>query len=376
MKRIALIQWGSKPLMNGRNLFNEDETSPCSYYSIPYSHLRRSLLRHSLKLEPANAFSAEVRADALISVDLPCAREEIETLFRSIAKTNAKRILIAMESCIARPELLSRVEFSRWDHVFHYSHLIRGGESLSHYNLPSNLSCWALQGPDYISDRKRLIGMMGTNKPSRLSNLKATPVAKMIRGYKCDFVSVRDWLKMEDGLHLRRTIARGLSKIIPDEFMIFGGQWDGTSYAPHHRLIPPRPWQCSMGHTKANVLSIISGFKFFLATENFIGDDGYLTEKLFNVARSGVVPIYKPSANSLLFNRNKHSYESALPFVDLRSFASLPGLVSYLLNMSDKEYQSYLDCAQSFLNSHVAKSHEPPAFAESISNGVVRIMNA
>ncbi|MCT0219803.1 hypothetical protein KQ304_12515 [Synechococcus sp. CS-1329] len=353
-------------------LFSLNTTLRCSYYSIPHCSLKNLLLHLGIRLRPFEAFSASYRADALISVDLPHRRYELEHLIAQKVKPDAPKILIAMESFHDRPELLSSDEISRWHHVFHYSTIVRNGSKVSKYALPSNLPYLYRHGPFYGHASLRLIGMMGTNKPSRLSNIRAWPQVINTRSYRISLSDSIKWWGLEDGLNLRRQWATGLAHLIPKDFRIFGGQWDGSSYSPAHRLIRPRPNPCAVGFSPCNPISIIQGFQYFFATENLIGDSGYVTEKIFNVIRARRVPIYKPAND----DKRLASLSARVGrfFVDLREFNSAKALVAYLKSVKIGEYQEMVASGHLFLKSEFAKEHSSRHYAEVLSKRISLVL--
>ena len=370
---VLFVQWCGQPAP-AEILFCPDRQKNCGYYSIPHILLRDQLRLLGIDLYPHEWFSSARRADALISIDLPSNRSDLLQLCEAKLKCGSIRVLIAMESPLARPEHLSRVEFRQWHHVFHYNNNLVQADKLIGYKLPSNLDFLGLAGPDFFHDKTRLIGMMGTNKPSKFSNPKVSPFVMPLRGYKFDLISAERWLRLEDGLRIRRRMAKDLSRLIPQQFRVFGGQWDGMPYAPHHRMFPPRRNKCAMGHVACNVLSIIKGFKYFFALENAIHDDGYLTEKLFNVLRAGVVPLYKPATNSSLFPPGCDLSE--LPFVDLRGISGGRQLLQVLAQIDERLYMVLRENGRKFLESTCSMAHRPEAYAADIASKLAERLRA
>ena len=370
--KVAFVQWAGSELHSHHQLFCTDPSHRAAYYGIPHESLRSSLMATGVSLMPHEGFSNARRADALVSVDLPSRKRDLTNLIKNKIVGNAPLVLIAMESVHSRPELLFAKELATWHHVFHYSSLLPIGARLTRYYLPSNLPFLAATGPDFIHDRKRLVGMMGTNKSSRISNVKAWPLAKLLNGYQFSIADLKLLLSMRDGLRLRRQFASHLARLIPGEFQVFGGQWNGKPYSFHHRIIKPKGNPCAMGHSFCNPISIIKGFYFFFATENIIGDCGYLTEKLFNVIRAESVPIYQPSGNSCELTQAINDVGRF--FVDLSRFPCPTSLVNYLFSMDAGEYQEYIQAGRRFLDSRYAKMHLCDSYAADMSDHLTHFL--
>ncbi|WP_411875735.1 glycosyltransferase family 10 domain-containing protein [Vulcanococcus limneticus] len=371
--KIAFVHWGSGPYP-ANILFDRDPRQGFGYYTVSHAALRQSLRQRSIELLPHEAFTSSSKADGLVCVDLPSNRKELESLARCKVLNGAPRILIAMESAHSRPELLSLKELMKWDHVFHYSHLLAENIKLTRYCLPSNLPHLRLAGTSYVHDCVRLVGMMGTNKPSRRSSLSSWPLLRLASGYQFSPSDCNRWLSMQDGLRLRRHWARELASIIPEEFRVFGGQWAGEPYAPFHRVIKPKANPCAMGYCKASSISVIRGFRFFFATENLIGDPGYVTEKIFNVIRAGSVPIYCSSGSSCLMKDAAKMVGDF--FVDIRDFSDPASLIRYLQSVDPSQYREYLRSGRRFMASSFAVKHLINSYSGLLASRIARVLGA
>jgi hypothetical protein len=87
-----------------------------------------------------------------------------------------------------------------------------------------------------------------------------------------------------------------------------------------------------------------SNYRFQFAIENSTGYDGYITEKIFDCFKSGVIPVYLGPENI-----TDHIPDGA--FVDLRSFDSVGALFERLKNWSHEEYLEKAHNIEKFLNS-------------------------
>ncbi len=369
--KILLVQWGAGKVAHF-DLFNANSREFSAYYGVPHCALRSALKRRNIDLLPHEAFSANSKADALICIDLPAKRSDLQLLIDEKVSIDAPLILVAEESAHSRPELLSIKELTRWDHVFHYSSLLPESDAITHYCLPSNLPFLRFSGPCFKHDKVRLIGMMGTNKPSRRSNPQTWFPIKAMNGYQLSVSDLKRWFRLEDGLRLRRYWAYNLSLLIPSEFRVFGGQWDGLPYSPIHRIVNPKPNSCSMGYSKANPISIIKGFKFFFASENLIGDPGYLTEKLFNVIRAGSVPIIKSSTKKCAIQQAAERI--GLFYIDLKNYSSPAALLNKLNCIDCAEYDEMKYAGKMFLRSEAARRHTVKSYSSLMCNALVEIM--
>ena len=85
-------------------------------------------------------------------------------------------------------------------------------------------------------------------------------------------------------------------------------------------------------------------YKFAICFENSRNLPGYITEKILDCFTSGIVPVYAGAPNV------KH-YIPEEAFIDYFRFESLDELDRFLNNITEKEYQKYLQAADAFLKS-------------------------
>ena len=91
-------------------------------------------------------------------------------------------------------------------------------------------------------------------------------------------------------------------------------------------------------------LLTLQNYKFSFAYENAHGIPGYITEKILDCFRAGVVPIYKGAPN----------IKEWIPvdcFIDANEFASINQIEEFILNISKAEHDYYLTCIFNFVNS-------------------------
>lgn len=84
--------------------------------------------------------------------------------------------------------------------------------------------------------------------------------------------------------------------------------------------------------------------RFALCFENMTGIDGYVTEKIFDCFRSGIVPIYWGAEDIT-------DYVPPETFVDYRKFGSPESLHGYIRSIDRTEYMEYVNAAKQFLAS-------------------------
>jgi GT2 family glycosyltransferase len=127
---------------------------------------------------------------------------------------------------------------------------------------------------------------------------------------------------------------RSMEAHAPDEFDLYGVGWDASSF-PSYR----GPVQ--------NKLATLAHYRFAICYENAQNYPGYITEKILDCLRAGVVPIYWGAPNI-------ERWISTGCFIDRRKFANDQALLEHLQEMDQPIYNAYLDRIRDFLASPAA----------------------
>jgi hypothetical protein len=104
-------------------------------------------------------------------------------------------------------------------------------------------------------------------------------------------------------------------------------------------------------------------YKYSIAYENIENQPGLITEKIFDCFSAGTVPVYLGAPN----------IEAYIPtgcFIDFRRFTGYMQLYEYLANMSENEYQEYLDAARAFIDNPQCYQFTSTNYAEVVTRQV------
>ncbi|VVH58371.1 putative fucosyl transferase [uncultured Gammaproteobacteria bacterium] len=170
----------------------------------------------------------------------------------------------------------------------------------------------------------------------------------------------------------REESIRWFEKYHPDDFDLYGREWD--IYAYQNRYIEFLFRKIKLNNLfKANFPSYkgrvdskkntLEKYKFSICYENAKDIPGYITEKIFDCFLAGCVPIYW-GANNI----TDHIPSNC--FIDKRKFNTYEKLYQYISNMSDDEYVRYLDNIEIFFNSDSAKQFTHQYFVKTIVSNV------
>jgi len=105
---------------------------------------------------------------------------------------------------------------------------------------------------------------------------------------------------------------------------------------------------------------VMKKYKFSICFENTKNIQGYVTEKILDSFASGCVPIYWGASNITKFI-------PANCFIDMRNFSSYMELYRFIKNMSEDEYNTYIENIRIFLVSEQAKVFSVDYFANNLA---------
>ncbi len=305
-------------------------------------------------------------ADAVWLMDLPRKRRFFEELKGSL-RDSTKIILQQFESPLITPQSHESKNQSECDFILTYSQLRSADPRVYHYRIPNYLD---FSGSDTPFSERRCVVMINSNKKEGwfgsggVGSTRFPGVGKFITGWH---TSVAKLLNPARGelYSWRRKFARAAEECQDRALDIYGAGWQGDpiTWLPVSR---PRPYRNAAGDLLVDPdkvakyhhkIALIANYRFGVATENYRGTKGYISEKLFDVLRAGSVPIYL----------GEESISDILPpgaFVDARKFKDHGMLLNYLMNCPENEWKAMRLEGQSFLSSKSAKQFSRSTFAE------------
>lgn len=121
------------------------------------------------------------------------------------------------------------------------------------------------------------------------------------------------------------------------EFDLYGVGWERENLKNYNGKVEKK-------------LNTLSGYKFAVCLENMYNINGYITEKIFDCFFASVVPIYW-GANNIT------DYIPEDTYIDYSMFSSIEEMYNYLENMSEAEYDKYIDVAKKYLQSATFKEN-------------------
>lgn len=110
-------------------------------------------------------------------------------------------------------------------------------------------------------------------------------------------------------------------------------------------------------------IEVLSNYKFCFCYENSCIIPGYISEKIWDCFFAGCIPIYYGAPNI-------SDYIPTNCFIDWRNFSNYDEIYNYLKNMSEKEYNDYIENIKNFLNSDKVYPFSAECFVDTIINEI------
>lgn len=224
-------------------------------------------------------------------------------------------------------------------------------------NLHDNFSYVFTWNDDLVDNKKYFKFYLPS--PKRLQNIKSIPFEE-----KKMLVNITANKKSSEPGELytaRRQAIEFFEKRLGDQFDLYGGKWNKPINRTE-RALPflVKKYKSYRGITY-NKLETLSKYKFSLCYENLIGENGYITEKIFDCFSARSVPVY-------LGAKNISKYVDTDTFIDRNKFGTDNQLFDFLNKIDEKKYNSYLAAIEKYLSSEKYSLFLPENFANTIIN--------
>ena len=167
------------------------------------------------------------------------------------------------------------------------------------------------------------------------------------------------FIKHENSLYGERLKAFDYFSEQPEGLDLYGVGWDKSIRSS---ILASYQGKCE---TKKDVLK---NYKFSLCFENAKEYPGYITEKIFDCFAAGTVPIYYGAPNV-------QEYIPNTCFIDFRDFGGYEELYRYLVEMTEAEYQTFLDAVKDFVVTPEYYEFTSKRYAEIILDHIKLVTN-
>ena len=285
------------------------------------------LYQECIKLDiELNCITSEEMVDDLDAILVGDLDLKKDSLSKKIMNSTAKKILLLEECDVIRPDLWQETLWKLFDAIITWDDELAAGDKFVHSNF---IDVRTFLGGNTFANRKHAC-LIAANKSVLHDDELYSKRLEVI-----------EWFELND----------------PKNFELFGTGWDQKTFPLHSSLLsklngrrgaairkflaPERPAWRGQVHKKINVLR---DYRFCFAFENACNRPGYILEKIFDPMYAGCVPIYWGA-------KNIDQYLPEGTFIDFRNFDSIADCNSFLKDISEDEYEIFVENIKSFFNS-------------------------
>ncbi len=307
-------------------------------------------------------------ADIFWFLDLPPSRKEFGQICSQLNPQTPK-VLQILESPFLAIHAFDQANTKDFDAVLTYQHpdFSQHIPNYYHYHLPNQIRYPQTNIP--FAERKGLL-LINSNRVEgflamRQVGLAGLPaVGKFLSGWHCSIPMFSEALFGELYSH-RRQIARLAESLAPEFFDLYGRGWNGeqVSWCP---LYVNRPYKCWKGIPNISKGQLCEQYRFVLSFENFQGDRGYISEKIFDPIMSGSIPVY-------LGDKRISNYIPAEAYIDARKFESYTDMLKYLISFPERSWLKMREAGLHFLNSQKIQDFSSHKFADTATD-ILKLM--
>lgn len=256
-------------------------------------------------IEPYSVECIEDDADIVVLFDLPYSYASWDRIIQLKEIKKIKLLLFLWEPPSVMPYEYQSSCHVFFDKVYTWSDLLVDNKKYFKFYYP-RLNPMVQDIPSFID--KKLCVMIVTNKNSNHENELYSERRKIINFFQVN---------------------------TPDDFDLYGRGWGEYLYT------------CYRGEIVKKV-DILRHYRFSICYENVKNIAGYVTEKIFDSFRAGCVPVYWGAPNI-------HETIPSDCFIDRSRFVDEQQLYNFMKNMSEQEYNRYLQKIARYLQSPQAQ---------------------
>jgi len=331
MRKASLVV---HPLYGQNKIFDKNDTFLNRDNCLsPFRELKEIFTSNGIDLN-TNDITSPSEADFVIYNEMPKSLPGLEMVNKSF--------LILLENKAIRPRDWSNKKHRHFKKIFTWSDDYVDGKKYIKLNFAQDL----LTPPPRSFKNKKLCAIICGNKASNYKNELYSKRFEILKWFETHKPNELDLYGMGWEKRIFSGPFRHLNRINVLRTFLYQG--------------PPASYK---GPVKIK-LDVLSQYKFSICFENIRNESGYITEKLFDCFFAGCVPIYWGSPNVL-------EYVPAGCFIDFTSFKSFQEMYDFISNMNETTYFSYLNAAESYLNSELSRPFSSKYFAKVIFNEIV-----
>jgi hypothetical protein len=326
-------------LFNNNNMFKNPSVHKLSDDLLyPYVYLYETAKLKGIEISTIDSEPLE-SYDLIFFIDFPTVNNEY---FRKLIETKSDNlILIIYEPEIVMPDNYDHKNYRYFKKIYTWNDEIVDNEKIFKYYSPIKI-------------------------PKDFEFRQKEKLCTLIASNKFNYHPLELYSKRNEAI-------RWFEKNHPEDFDLYGYGWDQKAndtlanvwWTPEHekrRNARPdeKPYTSYKG-TVHGKIETLKDYKFSICYENARDIPGYITEKIFDSFFAGCIPIYWGAPNI-------KDYIPPETFIDRKEFDSYSELYSYIKNMPENTYQTYL----TEIKRYITGSEIYPFGAENFADTIIK----
>lgn len=298
-----------------------------------YNELYKLIKDNGHEIEVINSFEDIEKYDCFLVIDT----WKNDLFEKKILNSSKKKIKIVTEPPSLKIHYWDKKKLGRYDYIltFYDPHI----DNKKYFKY---LDAWLPFEPklNFKFNEKKFAIMINSNKKSNHKNELYSERLKIIKYYEKnnDYgfdLYGRDWDRIVFPLNSKLSILNSNKfKFIFKHNMV--KKWRGTI------------------KRKEDILPM---YKFNFCLENYLDLSGWITEKIFDAFANGNIPIYSGS-------KDIDKYIPNNTYINYFDFKNIEELNQYLVNITENEYNDYIENFKDFRSSSKFKVFEKDSFAK------------
>jgi hypothetical protein len=306
-------------------------------------------------------------ADVVVFLDYPATRETVTRIKQRAP--GALMVLMLYETPLYNPHWFEPRNHTLFDAVLTYNPHLVDNQRYFQMHLPIGLP--PEQHLDIPFEERSPLVMINTNC---YMGLRAAPLPWHWLNRRLDLEKAGWHCALTAGVSgergdlnsARRRLARVAEQHCADAVDLFGRGWEGRKTGWYYRFLPDPPYQLAKGPALEDKLQLLGRYRYTVAYENYAGDVGYISEKIFDALYAGTVPIYRGDCNIT-------RYVWPECFIDSRQFCNETELLTHVLQLPKQRWLEMKEAGRQYLHSEQIQHFQADYYVNSILNVITSI---
>ncbi|WP_018150480.1 glycosyltransferase [Leeia oryzae] len=332
-RKLRIGVWGFYEEFYQNNYIFLNKNAPIGHELLkPFNQLYQYGQAHNLEFVTLDLVADLSTLDAVLFFDAPNMRSP---LVSSVMQLDIKKYLCLLECELIKPDNWQQSLHELFTRIFTWHDGLVDNHRYIKVNYVTDLMPWiesaqSLTAPFEETARK------GYLQKKLICNISGNKLVSHPFELYSKRIEVIRWFESHH----------------PEHFDLYGMGWSASDYPSYKGKIDDK-------------LEVLKGYRFSLCYENAKELPGYITEKIIDCFKAGVVPVYSGAPNIADWIPDNC-------FIDSGKFPDTDALYTYLISMTEEVHADYLENIRQFFLGGKAYPFSADAFINTITRTIVQ----